>query len=175
MTNSNAEKRKYVNLMFLGIMSIIFGLLALMTPLIVGIAIVMTLGIALLILGISEVFAGFSDQKNNKLIILGILCTLGGLVLLIYPKLILGALTLTIGIIIGVLGASRIAFALRFKEYKSFLLISGVISILFAFLIIIKWPNSSEWVLGTLIGIDFILQGIGLILADRFISSNENA
>ena len=51
--------------------------------------------------------------------------------------------------------------------HRSSLIFSGAIGILLGILILVHWPSSGLWVIGTFIGIDLIFYGLSLISASR--------
>ena len=130
--------RKWWVLLLRGILLIIIGLLAFVSPLVW----VTFVGIYILIDGVTMLMSGFSDQPAGQsrwpLVILGILGLLAGLLILWEPGL--GAITLTTIIaawaVIG--GILTIISALRLREEidnEWWLVLSGILAILFGILV----------------------------------------
>ena len=130
--------RKWWVLLLRGILLIIIGLLAFVSPLVW----VTFVGIYILIDGVTMLMSGFSDQPSGQsrwpLVILGVLGLLAGLLILWDPAL--GAITLTTIIaawaVIG--GILTIISALRLREEienEWWLVLSGILAILFGVLV----------------------------------------
>ena len=102
------------------------------------------------------------------------LAVLAGLVLLARPMQGLLTLTIVVGAYFVAEGVATIMYALEHRrelsERWSWLLVSGLMDILIAFLIIAGLPGSAEWAIGLLVGINLVLGGaslVGMALAAR--------
>jgi uncharacterized membrane protein HdeD (DUF308 family) len=130
--------KKWWVLLLRGILLIIVGLLAFVSPLVW----VTFVGIYMLFDGFSMLMAGFSDQPAGQsrwpLLIVGVLGLVAGLIVLWNPEL--GGLTLTIviaawAIITGILTIIS-AIAVREEiDNEWWLIISGVLAIIFGILV----------------------------------------
>ncbi len=68
-----------------------------------------------------------------------------------------------------------LSFRLRPLPGSGWLLFDGIITLILAMMIWRTWPSSSEWVIGTLVGISMLFSGISrlmLSLAARRLVSN---
>jgi len=68
-----------------------------------------------------------------------------------------------------------LSFRLRPLPGSGWLLFDGIITLILAIMIWKTWPSSSEWVIGTLVGISMLFSGISrlmLSLAARRLVSN---
>src|ERR687898_1928029 len=130
--------KKWWVLLIRGILLIIIGLLAFVSPL----TWVIFVGIYILIDGITMLMSGFSDQPAGQsrwpLVILGVLGLIAGLIILWDPAL--GGITLTTIVaawaVIG--GILTIVSALRLREEidnEWWLVLSGVLAIIFGILV----------------------------------------
>jgi uncharacterized membrane protein HdeD (DUF308 family) len=130
--------KKWWVLLLRGILLIIIGLLAFVSPLVW----VTFVGIYVLVDGITMLMSGFSDQPAGQshwpLIIVGVLGLIAGLLILWNPAL--GAITLTtiiaVWAVIG--GILTIVSALRVREQidnEWWLVLSGVLAIIFGILV----------------------------------------
>jgi uncharacterized membrane protein HdeD (DUF308 family) len=146
--------KKWWVLLLRGILLIIIGLLAFVSPLVW----VTFVGIYMLIDGITMLMSGFSDQPAGQsrwpLVILGVLGLVAGLLILWEPAL--GAITLTSIVaawaIIG--GILTIISALRLREEidnEWWLVLSGILAIIFGVLVftnILAGVLTIAWVFG---------------------------
>jgi uncharacterized membrane protein HdeD (DUF308 family) len=74
-------------------------------------------------------------------------------------------------------GVWKIATSLRFRQVRGWvwLLLSGLLSLVFVWLLWSQWPLSGAWAIGVLVGLDLLLLGVALIVlarALRRLSSN---
>ena len=166
--------KKWWVLLIRGILLIIIGLLAFVSPIVW----VTFIGIYMLIDGMSMLFSGFSDQPSGQsrwpLILIGILGLLAGLILLWNP--VLGAITLTIviaawAIITGIL---TIIAAVRLREEidnEWWLIITGALAVLFGILVFVGGDAglvAGSVAISTVFGVFAILVGIlSIVLAFR--------
>jgi uncharacterized membrane protein HdeD (DUF308 family) len=146
--------KKWWVLLLRGILLIIIGLLAFVSPL----TWVIFVGIYILIDGITMLLSGFSDQPSGQsrwpLVILGILGLVAGLLILWEPAL--GAITLTtiiaVWAVIG--GILTIISALRLREEidnEWWLVLSGILAIIFGVLVftnVLAGILTIAWVFG---------------------------
>ena len=102
------------------------------------------------------------------------LAVLAGLLLLARPMQGVLTLTIVVGAYFLAEGVATIMYALEHRrelsERWSWLLVSGLMDILIAFLIIAGLPGSAEWAIGLLVGINLVLGGaslVGMALAAR--------
>jgi uncharacterized membrane protein HdeD (DUF308 family) len=146
--------KKWWVLLLRGILLIIIGLLAFVSPLVW----VTFVGIYMLFDGMSFLLAGFSDQPGGQsrwpLLIIGVLGLLAGLLILWNPAL--GGITLTYVIAAWaiVTGVLTIISALRLREEidnEWWLVLSGVLAIIFGVLVfqnVLAGILTIAWVFG---------------------------
>jgi uncharacterized membrane protein HdeD (DUF308 family) len=86
-----------------------------------------------------------------------------------------GVLTLTILLTIAFIldGLSKIFISFHLKHTNAFgwLLLSGILSLVIAGIIYSGWPGTATWVIGLLIGVDFLMAGISDIVLSRTIDN----
>jgi uncharacterized membrane protein HdeD (DUF308 family) len=97
----------------------------------------------------------------------GVLALIAGIVFLRNPGAALVALSLAIGAIMLVTGITRLVAAVQHAEVRLALVLSGVLSLILGFLILSRWPTSALWLIGTLLGIQLIVDGATMILIGR--------
>ena len=163
--------------MFQGILLIILGALAIVFPLIGTIAVEQVFAALLLIAGgyalaasLGRRDSGFAHRLVSAL--WAILTLVTGLLLLF--KIGAGVLTLTIllAAYFAAQGIVTIFSAFRFRGSGTMwmMLLSGMVSLVLAWMIFSGFPGSSVWVLGLLFGINLIFTGaffISMALAPR--------
>jgi membrane protein HdeD len=97
----------------------------------------------------------------------GVLALVAGVVFLRRPGATLLALSLAIGAVMLVSGITRLVAAVQHREARLALLLSGVLSIVLGLFVLGRWPTSALWLVGTLLGIQLIVDGMVLILVGR--------
>jgi uncharacterized membrane protein HdeD (DUF308 family) len=97
----------------------------------------------------------------------GFLALVAGIVFLRNPETALVALSLAIGAVMLLNGITRLAAAVQHAEARLALVLSGVLSLVLGIMILSQWPSSSLWLIGTLLGIQLIVDGATLILIGR--------
>jgi uncharacterized membrane protein HdeD (DUF308 family) len=95
-------------------------------------------------------------------LLLGLLYAGVGVYLLLHPVAGLASLTLLLAIYLFAEGVLEfiLSFALRPLPGSSWLLFDGIITLILGAMIWRTWPNSTEWVIGTLVGISMFFSGI---------------
>jgi uncharacterized membrane protein HdeD (DUF308 family) len=162
----------------LGAVYVIAGLVALGSVVMATVATVFLVGIMMLIAGAAEVINAFQIKTWGKFllwILLGALYIVAGFVTFENPLLAAATLTLLLGIALLASGIARIVLAFSMKAAMSWIwvLLSGVVTLLFGLVILAHWPVSGLYILGLFLGIDLVLAGaswIGIGLGLRRLS-----
>lgn len=100
-------------------------------------------------------------------LISGALSLVTGFVFVRNPAVTLLTLGLVTGAVLVVTGFVRIAISFTEPGQRLVLLISGVLSLALGVLLINQWPESALWLLGTLLGIQLVVDGLLLIVLGR--------
>ncbi len=150
-----------------GVLSIIFGVLALNHAVIFSLAVTTVVGALFLISGLIQTVAGFWDEGMSSKaisIILGLLMAFLGFSFLVDPLSGTISLALLVTMFIAAGGVLRLVFAFRMKGSPVFwaMIVSGVLSIGLAIYILLN-PAITVALLGILLGIELLFNGIGLV------------
>jgi uncharacterized membrane protein HdeD (DUF308 family) len=97
----------------------------------------------------------------------GLLALVVGMVFLRHPGSTLVAFSLAIGAVLLISGVTRLIAAVQHREARGALVVSGVLSLVLGLLIFAEWPSSTLWLVGTLLGIQLIIDGLALIFVGR--------
>ena len=156
-------------LLVLGIAYVIMGWVAIGYPMAATIAVELLVGYLLLFGGVVSVIGSFfsGNLKNFILIFLsGILYLIVGFLLVTNLKEGIIALTLLLAAFLLVEGFFKIITAFQVKPAKNWIwiLVSGVASVILGVMIWAEFPESSAFILGLLVGIYFLINGLGLIM-----------
>src|SRR3954447_19796659 len=174
---SAAVKAHWKAFLFEGIVLAVLGLAAMIVPPLASLAVTIFLGWMFLISGIAGLVVTFWARQMPGFwwsLFSAALAVLAGLVLLARPVQGILTLTIDVGAYFLAEGVVTIMYALEHRrelsERWSWMLFSGVLDILIAFIIIAGLPGSAEWAIGLLVGINLLFGGasmIGMALAAR--------
>jgi uncharacterized membrane protein HdeD (DUF308 family) len=153
----------------LAILMIVAGMIAIASPLIAGVVIVYVVAWTAIFDGVFQIVYAFRAQSGGRMVLellLGLLYIVAGVFILMHPKPGLLALTLVIACFLLVYGvfALVLAFQMRPLSGWGWILFDAIVTILLGILIWVHWPSNSEWVVGTLIGISFIVSGVSRLM-----------
>jgi uncharacterized membrane protein HdeD (DUF308 family) len=156
--------RSWKALMFVGVAAIVLGCIAILVPAIASVGTAIFIGWLLLFLGAILIAAAFSAHSVGTLVLRlawAILTVIVGLWLIVEPHNGTLTLTLILGIYFLFMGLTRtaVAFISRGQPNAGLLGLSGVAGLLIGILILAKWPDSADWAIGLLVGIDLIFAG----------------
>jgi len=159
----------------LSILMIVAGILAIVMPPAAGIAVLVIVAWLLVFSGaVHLVFAWHTRTAGGMIweLLLGVLYILVGVYALLHPVAGLASLTVFLAIYLFAKGLLEfiLSFRLRPMPGSNWLLFDGIITLILAILIWRSWPSSTEWVIGTLVGISMLFSGaarLSLSLAAR--------
>jgi uncharacterized membrane protein HdeD (DUF308 family) len=169
MREAMRETVKKYSLWYLlqGVLMIVAGILALVYPLVASVAMVFLLGWILIISGVLQGIGliGARDVPHYWLsLISAVLAIVIGLLLLRQPDSGLLLMTVLLIVYFMVEGISKVIFALTIRPFPNWgwVLASGIVGIVLAVYLWANMPVSSEWVLGILLGILLVSEGVAL-------------
>ena len=153
----------------MGTLTAVLGVFLVIYPFATAMITTVLLGWILVLVGIAQfVFALHTHTVGNFFlkVLLGILYAVAGIALAFLP--IEGVIVLT-----GVLGTLLLiqagmltvtAFQMKPLDGWGWYLADAIASLLLGILIFVKWPNSSMWAIGTLVGVAVLVGGISRIM-----------
>jgi uncharacterized membrane protein HdeD (DUF308 family) len=154
---------------FMGIVTAALGCFLIVYPLATAAITTVLLGWALIFVGLAQfVFAVYSQTIGNFFlkVLLSLLYGICGIALAFFPIAGVAALTGVLGTLLliqaGLLAAT--AFQLRPVEGWGWFLFDAATNLLLGILILAKWPSSSIWAIGTLVGVSVVMSGISRIM-----------
>jgi uncharacterized membrane protein HdeD (DUF308 family) len=166
---------KWLWIVLLGIALIVAGAVAILLPAVSTIAASKVLGTVLAISGIVQIVQ--SAKMHHWIgfiwhLLLGILATIGGVLIYLNPFAGVLAISILIAIVFAVHGATQIVFALRVRRQSGWywFLVSGCIALLTSALLLMKLPYSHSFTPATLAGVSLLVAGwayIAVALASR--------
>ena len=156
-------------LTLVGVVMVFLGLLLLISPAAVGGAVVKLVALVLVITGIAQIFQGFhGNRATHKTIssVLGLAVAGVGVLVWMNPAIGSGFLTVLLMLFFAVHGIYKLTAAFRYRNIRgwAWLFLSGLVSLVFVYLLWKQWPLSGAWAIGVLVGMDLLLTGIAMIV-----------
>ena len=151
-----------------GVALVIFGLLAIMSPVLTSFAVVKLLGTLLLAAGVFRAVSALHASSRNAGLLgftMSALAFVGGLLMLSHPVLAAGLVTLLLAVYLiadGALGGA-LAFENRPEKGWGWLLASATASITLGAMILFKWPTAGLYSVAAIVGVFLVLSGASLI------------
>jgi len=155
--------------MAMGVLTAVLGVFLIIYPFATAMTTTVLLGWILILVGIAQFVFALHTQTVGSFflkLLLGILYAIAGMALAFLP--IEGVIVLT-----GVLGTLLLiqagvltvtAFQMKPLDGWGWYLADAIASLLLGILIFVKWPNSSMWAIGTLVGVAIFVGGISRIV-----------
>jgi uncharacterized membrane protein HdeD (DUF308 family) len=151
------------------VLMILAGVLAIVIPLVAGIALTIFFGWLLVFSGLAHLAFAWQTRSTGGLLwelLVGVVYILVGGYLLFSPAVGLVSLTLGLAIYLFAEGVLEfiLAFRLRPTPGSGWLFVDGIVTLILAILIWKTWPSSTAWVIGTLVGISMLFSGIARLM-----------
>ncbi len=149
----------------LSIALILAGLLAIVVPPAAGIGVTIVVAWLVLLGGIAHLAIAWHIRSTGGLfweLLVGLLYLAVAIFMLARPVAGLASLTLLLSAYLFGKGVIVLILAYRIRHHagSGWLFFDGVIALILGAMIALSWPWSSEWAIGTLIGISMLFAGI---------------
>ena len=156
-------------LIFLGILTVIFGVVAVGSPLITGVAVSVFVGFLLLASGVARIVHALKSKQWGTGFwgtVIGLLGVIAGLLMIFRPMVGLVTMAMLLAIYFLVDGISEIIAAFKIKPDQGWgwLLFNGIVAVLLGLMIWRQWPVSGAWAIGLLVGIHILITGWSMII-----------
>jgi len=153
----------------MGILTALLGVFLIIYPLATATITTLLFGWVLIFVGIAQFVFALHSQTAGKFFakaLLGILYGITGVALAFFPLAGVAALTALLGTLLLIYAgvATAAAFQLRPVEGWGWFLFDAAVSLLMGILILARWPSSSIWAIGTLVGVSVLMGGIARIV-----------
>ena len=166
-TTSQVLKHGFGLSFVLGILMIVLGVIAIARPLFTSVAANFYLGWLFIAAGITQVVYTIQTREERQSLwklAIAVLYLAAGLLLLIYPLEGLLTLTLIVGTSILGSGLTQIfwVFLWRPDSNGRWILARGILATTLGIWVLVDWPGNTPWLIGLLVGINLISDGIGI-------------
>jgi uncharacterized membrane protein HdeD (DUF308 family) len=148
----------------LGAALILLGICASANLFLATVATIYYVGALMLFGGILQILHAAGTRKWGIWLLGGVLYLLAGIAMFNDPLFAAAFLTLLLAVSLGLSGVARLWFGMRIDlAGRGWLIASGVASIAAAVLIGIGWPVNAVWILGLVLAVDLMFQGVALL------------
>lgn len=153
-----------------GIVFVGCGVLAILFPLVAGVAVEVFYGTILAFAGAAafgQAWRSPGSENRTGHFLLALIFIATGVLLFAAPMAGLAAFTLLIAIAFFVQGIAQLAFGLggQPKGNRTWVVASGLLGIAAGAMIFMQWPSTASWVVGLLAGFNLIMVGIAILTA----------
>ena len=159
----------------LSVLMILAGLLAIFVPLIGGIAVYGLVSWLIIFSGAAHLLFAWHARHDGGFMwemLVGILYIFVGVIMLTHPAAGLASMTLFLALYLFGKGVLEVISSFSHSiSGQGWLLLDGIITLILAIMIWRAWPSSSEWVIGTLVGISLVFSGITRLLLSMSVHS----
>ena len=163
-------KKIWIFAIIRGVLAIIFGLIALFSPIATALALAIVIGVYAIVNGVFDIIEAIRHRGSSSMvfrIVLGAVSILFGILVLVWPGISLAILVIMVGIWAIIIGIIQIVASVRHRAVPNsgwvWGIIGGALSILFGILVLI-WPGTGLVSIIWIIGIWAIVWGITLII-----------
>lgn len=169
MTQTHTNPGANGRFIFLGVLLIFTGIVALIFPYMATLSVEILVGSAFLVGGIITIFHAFAERQWGGFfwqLAIGIIQGLAGFALLAMPITGVIALTVMLGFVFTAEGIARmiLAFQVRPDRAWGLILAAGGISLLLGILVLAGLANGASLAfIGLLVGINFVFAGASLV------------
>ncbi|MDO8184331.1 DUF308 domain-containing protein [Conexibacter sp. JD483] len=162
------RSRRWLNIA--GVLAVVGGLIAILVPAVASVGVAIFIGWMLVFGAVFLFVDAFAVRDVGRLVLRALVALItlaAGLSLLLAP--LRGTYTLTVLLVLyfALAGVVRIGVAVseRGLPGAGMTAFNGVVTLLLAVLIGAELPESSDWAIGLLVGIDFIFFGVAALAA----------
>lgn len=153
----------------IAIVMIILGIVAIVFPFFSTITAAVYFGWVFVFAGIAQIIYAFGLKNVGQFtwkLVLGLLYLFAGMIVLINPFQGVMIFTLALGISIFMQGIIQVSMALQMRRISSnwgWIFASGMIGIIFGILVWSYTPLTASWLIGTLIGVNLLSDGVWML------------
>jgi uncharacterized membrane protein HdeD (DUF308 family) len=153
-----------------GILMMVLGLLAVAEPNIATVAVGIFVGWLFFVGGILRAASVWHSRQAPGFawsFLTAVLSIILGLILILRPMA--GVLTLTMVLVAFFIieGVASILGAIQHRRHLrswAWVLFSGIVDLLLAYLIWLGWPSSADWAIGLLVGVNMLFFGLSMVM-----------
>jgi uncharacterized membrane protein HdeD (DUF308 family) len=147
-----------------GLVLVVLGFIALGSIVVATLASVVVFGALLVVAGLAQVGSAFTARGWSGFllhVLFGILALVVGVSVIASPVPAAVTLTLFLAVFFLIGGLFRVVSAgvLRFANW-GWAMFGGAVSVVLGIVLFAQWPEASLWLIGLLVGIELVIEGI---------------
>ncbi len=149
-----------------GILLLLIGAISILLPQLVSTVLSLFIGSVLVLAGLAVAYGTWAGYRSSGLAWLKpFVLIIIGLLIAFNPAIVAAALGVLLVIYFLLTGFASISFALDLRPLGGWgwMMLNGVLSITLAIIFLAGWPFSSAALIGILVGISFLFDGISLL------------
>ena len=152
-----------------GVLLICLGVLAVGSPMVAAVAVNVFVAWLIVMAGVVHVIVAFHTREAGSVIwrlLVGLAYICFGGYLIARPALGVASLTLVLASLFLVEGIFNIVmyFKARSIMRATWILLDGIVTLLLGLMFYLRWPSSSAWAIGTLVGVSMIFSGVTRVM-----------
>ncbi len=152
-----------------GIVLIVAGMCALLSPLVAGLSITIMVGVLLVIGVVGQCLLAFKAGAFGRALpvfIVGVLMAVAGFYVMSQPIADLASITLILVVYLVVAGLFELVVALQLRPADGWgwALFNGIVTVLLGVMLWRQFPLSGAWAIGILFGIKMVVSGWLLVI-----------
>jgi uncharacterized membrane protein HdeD (DUF308 family) len=147
----------------------VFGFIAIASPIASSIGAAVVIGWLVLISGLVQLVHAFQSKGIGHIVwkvVVALFYFGTGVYLISHPVLGLAGLTLVMAIFFCAIGVADIIawFSTRKSGGSGWMLLNGIVTLVLGFMVWNRWPATSLWFIGTLVGISLFMAGMSRLM-----------
>lgn len=149
----------------IGVLLVIFGVLALATPMLTGISVSVMVGILVAMGGIAQLIFAAKTGQGLWPYATAILGICAGLYMASHPIVAVGTLTVILAFFLFALGVAEVMMAWQVRPAKGWImtLVTGILSLALGVMVWGEFPVAGALAIGVLFGVKLLFSGFMLI------------
>jgi uncharacterized membrane protein HdeD (DUF308 family) len=165
-TDPGMQQQLYKSFRTTGILLLLIGAISILLPQLVSVLLSLFIGSVLILAGLAVAYGTWAGYRSSGLAWLKpFVLIIIGLLIAFNPAIVAAALGVLLVIYFLLTGFASIGFALDLRPLGGWvwMMLNGVLSITLAIIFLAGWPFSSAALIGILVGISFLFDGISLL------------
>ena len=153
-----------------GILLLLIGSISILLPQLITAVLSLFIGSVLILAGLAVAYGTWIGYRSSGLVWLKpFVLIIIGLLIAFNPAIVAAALGILLVIYFLLTGFASISFSLDLRPLGGWgwMMLNGVLSITLAIIFLAGWPFSSAALIGILVGISFVFDGISLLAVSR--------